>query len=94
MLLMAKIKKLEYVNVEILAYPPQHVKYRGLHRGEDGEEFCLSQVQSAGSRLTFKKRSRITDFNEGDLADCKKVCRDLFDVGANEHVACSCKDHV
>ena len=45
--LMAKIKKkLDYV-ANIGAYT----------RGEDGEEFCLSQVQSAGSQLTFKKRS-------------------------------------
>ena len=57
--LMAKIKKLDNVDFgEILACISPNMSNMGAYTGgEDGDEYSLSSVQTAGSQLTFKKRS-------------------------------------
>ena len=56
---MAKVKKLEYVDFgEILAAITPNISNMGAYiEGEDGDEFCLSQLQTLNTPLTLKKRS-------------------------------------
>ena len=59
--LTAKIKKQEYVDLgEILACILPNTANMGAYTGtggDDGEDYCLSQTQTPGTPLTFKKRS-------------------------------------
>ena len=59
--LTAKIKKLEYVDLgEVLASILPNAANIGAYTGtggDDGEDYCLSQAQTPGTPLTFKKRS-------------------------------------